>query len=137
MYLDGFDRRGAEAVVAHLEDSTAMMRVAQLRVLGGAVARIADDSTAYAHRQRAIMANVAALCVSVEEAEQRQPWVAGLAAALNGGDDAGYVGFLGDEGADRVRAAYPGSTWDRLLAVKARYDPANLFRGNQNIAPVI
>jgi hypothetical protein len=102
MYLDGFDRRGAEAVVAHLEDSTAMMRVAQLRVLGGAVARIADDSTAYAHRQRAIMANVAALCVSVEEAEQRQPWVAGLAAALNGGDDAGYVGFLGDEGADRV-----------------------------------
>ena len=41
----------------------------------------------------------------------------------------------GDEGEERVRAAYPGATWDRLAAIKARYDPTNLFRLNQNIAP--
>jgi FAD/FMN-containing dehydrogenase len=46
-----------------------------------------------------------------------------------------YVGFLSDEGQAGVRAAYPGATWERLAAVKARYDPDNLFRLNQNIQP--
>ena len=46
-----------------------------------------------------------------------------------------YVNFLGDEGEARVREAYPGATWERLTAVKRRYDPTNLFRLNQNIPP--
>jgi hypothetical protein len=46
-----------------------------------------------------------------------------------------YVGFLGEEGEQRVREAYPGPTWNRLTAVKARYDPTNFFRLNQNIEP--
>ena len=51
-------------------------------------------------------------------------------------DDGGaYVGFLGDEGQARVRQAYPGSTWDRLAAIKGRYDPTNLFRRNHNVPP--
>lgn len=45
------------------------------------------------------------------------------------------MGFLGDEGDERVRATYPGATWDRLRAVKAAYDPENLFRLNHNIPP--
>ena len=45
------------------------------------------------------------------------------------------MNFLVDEGADRIRAAYPGPTWDRLAEIKARYDPTNLFRRNQNIPP--
>jgi FAD/FMN-containing dehydrogenase len=45
------------------------------------------------------------------------------------------VNFLTDEGEERVRAAYPGGTWTRLAAIKARYDPTNLFRRNQNIPP--
>jgi FAD/FMN-containing dehydrogenase len=44
-----------------------------------------------------------------------------------------YVNFLGDEGEGRIREAYPGSTWERLAAIKARYDSTNLFRLNQNI----
>ena len=51
------------------------------------------------------------------------------------GNSGAYVNFLGDEGEGRVRAAYPGATWDRLAAVKAHYDPQNLFRMNQNIPP--
>ncbi len=65
----------------------------------------------------------------------REAWVMDLAAALRQGDEGAYVNFLADEGEARVRAAYPGATWDRLRAVKARYDPTNLFRGNQNIPP--
>ena len=58
-----------------------------------------------------------------------------FAGALRQGDGGAYVGFLGDEGEARVREAYPGSTWERLAAVKGRYDPSNLFRLNQNIPP--
>ena len=46
-----------------------------------------------------------------------------------------HVSFLGDEGAERVREAYPEPTYTRLAAVKQRYDPTNLFSWNQNIAP--
>jgi hypothetical protein len=46
-----------------------------------------------------------------------------------------YVNFLGDEGEARVHEAYPGPTWDRLVAVKRRYDPTNVFRLNQNVDP--
>ena len=56
-------------------------------------------------------------------------------AALRQGDAGAYVNFLGDEGDARVRDAYPGSTWDRLVEIKRRYDPTNLFRLNQNIPP--
>jgi FAD/FMN-containing dehydrogenase len=64
----------------------------------------------------------------------RDRWAADLAAALRHGDGA-YVNFLGDEGPARVRAAYPGGTFDRLATIKRRYDPDNLFRINHNIAP--
>jgi FAD/FMN-containing dehydrogenase len=58
-----------------------------------------------------------------------------LAGLLSNGDERGYAGFLANEGQHRVRAAYPGATWDRLRRVKAQYDPGNLFRLNQNIPP--
>ena len=111
------------------------MRVAQLRVLGGAVERVPADATAYAHRASRIMVNVAAFYEGPEDRVVREAWVTDFAAALQQGDDGAYVNFLGDEGEERVRAAYPGATWDRLAAIKARYDPTNLFRLNQNIPP--
>lgn len=49
-------------------------------------------------------------------------------------EDAVYVNNLGDEGADRVQSAY-GDNYPRLTAIKQAYDPENLFRANQNIAP--
>jgi FAD/FMN-containing dehydrogenase len=104
-------------------------------VLGGAAARVPVDATAYAHRRSPIMVNVAAMFGSSEEAPVHEPWVAGLAAALHQDGHGAYVNFLGDEGEERIRAAYPGETWDRLVAVKRRYDPTNLFRLNQNIPP--
>ena len=135
MFLDGVDLRAAKVIVEHLQAATSPMAATQLRVLGGAVARVPADATAFAHRERRIIANVAAMYGRPEEASTYMPWVDGLAGALDQGDESAYVGFLGDEGEARVRAAYPGSTWDRLAAVKAQYDPTNLFRLNQNVPP--
>jgi len=82
------------------------------------------------------MVNLAAFYNGPEDQAVREAWVKDFAAALDQGNPGVYVNFLGDEGDERVRAAYPRSTWERLAATKARYDPTNLFRLNQNIPPV-
>ena len=99
------------------------------------MARVSADATAFAHRTSRIMVNVAALCERLEEKATHEAWVEDFAAALQQGDRGAYVNFLSNEGEARVRAAYPGRTWDRLRTIKARYDPTNLFRLNQNIPP--
>jgi FAD/FMN-containing dehydrogenase len=135
MLVDTVDREVAGAIMRHLEASDAPVRVAQLRVLGGAMARVPADATAFAHRDSRIMVNLAAFYEGPDDRVVRQAWVDEFAAALHQGDSRAYVNFLGDEGPDRVHEAYPGSTWDRLAEVKRRYDPGNLFRLNQNIPP--
>ncbi|HSI79325.1 MAG TPA: FAD-binding oxidoreductase [Solirubrobacterales bacterium] len=135
MFVDGIDDAAAEAIIEALATSDAPMRVTQLRVLGGAISRVPAAATAYAHRASRIMVNVAAFYERPEEIAERQGWVDALAAAMRQDDDGAYVNFLGDEGPERVRAAYPPGTWERLAEIKARYDPTNLFRLNQNIPP--
>jgi FAD/FMN-containing dehydrogenase len=135
LFLDRFERAVAETILEHLETSTGTMAVAQLRVLGGAVARVPADATAFAHRSRPIMAGLATLYEDAQEAQGHEAWATGFADALGASGTGAYVNFLGDEGEARVREAYPGTTWDRLREIKRRYDPANLFRLNQNIPP--
>jgi FAD binding domain/Berberine and berberine like len=135
MFVDTIDRPVAQKIVDHLRASSAQMAVAQIRVLGGAMARVPAEATAFAHRSSPIMVNVAALYERPDEAAEHEPWLSGFAAALRQGDDGAYVGFLGEEGEGRIREAYPGSNWERLAAIKGRYDPANLFHLNQNIPP--
>ena len=135
MFIDHVDRPTAETIVEHLHAIEAPIRVAQLRVLGGAMSRVPSDATAYAHRSSPIMVNVAAFYEGEEDRAQKAEWVKRFSDALYQGDDAAYVNFVGDEGETRTHAAYPGATWDRLAAIKARYDPDNLFHLNQNVAP--
>jgi FAD/FMN-containing dehydrogenase len=135
MFMDTVDRPMADTIMEQLEASDAPVRVVQLRALGGAMARVPNEATAFAHRHSRIMANVAAFYDGPADRDRRQAWVDGVAAALQQSDDGAYVNFLGDERPGRVRQAYPDSIWDRLVAVKRRYDPGNLFRRNHNIPP--
>src|SRR5829696_3244501 len=137
MFIDTIDRDVSQSILEHLRASDAPMRVAQIRVLGGAMARVPAEATAFAHRSSRIMMNVAAFYESTEERAAREAWVSHFAAALRQGEGGAYVGFLGEEGEERVREAYPESIWDRLAEIKRRYDPTNLFRLNQNIPPAI
>ncbi|MFL6226694.1 MAG: FAD-binding oxidoreductase [Actinomycetes bacterium] len=134
LFMDGVDSRAATAIVEQLRATTAPMAVAQLRVLGGAMARVPAEATAFAHRDRRVMAGVGCVYQDAGERPTHEAWADGFAAALRGGPGV-YVNFLSNEGPDRVREAYPGRTWDRLVEVKRRYDPGNLFRLNQNTPP--
>ncbi|HET9558435.1 MAG TPA: FAD-binding oxidoreductase, partial [Actinomycetota bacterium] len=135
MFVDTVDDEVAGTILRHLEASDAAVRVAQLRVLGGAMARVPAEATAFAHRHSRIMVNLAAFYEGPADQARRQAWVDDFAAALQQGDGGAYVNFLSDERSERVRQAYPGATWDRLVEVKRRYDPDNLFRRNHNIPP--
>ena len=112
------------------------MRLAQLRVLGGAMARVPADATAFAHRQSRIMVNVAAFY----EAPTTRLVPRGLGDGVGGRARAGRTpARTSTSSATRERSAsappIPEPTWDRLAAIKRRYDPDNLFRLNQNISP--
>jgi FAD/FMN-containing dehydrogenase len=134
MFLDRFDRGTAETILDRVGRSTGTMAVAQLRVLGGAMARVPSDATAFAHRDRTLMVGCAAIFEDVAERPVHEAWLEEFVGAL-GPRPGAYVNFLSDEGETRVREAYPGPTWDRLREVKRRYDPTNLFHHNQNIPP--
>jgi FAD/FMN-containing dehydrogenase len=135
MFMDSVDEPVAKTILEYLQASDAPIRVTQLRVLGGAMARVPDDATAFAHRGSRIMANVAAFYEGPADKPARQAWVDELSGALRQDDSGAYVGFLGEDGPARLQDAYPASTWERLAAVKRRYDPDNLFRRNQNVPP--
>jgi hypothetical protein len=135
MFVNQIDLAAAQTITEYLQTSNAPLRVTQLRVLGGAVERVSADDTAYAHRKSRIMVNLVSVYDGPEDRVRKETWANDFAAALNQGDFGAYVNFLGDEGESRIRDAYPGTTWERLAAVKARYDPENLLRLNQNIPP--
>jgi FAD/FMN-containing dehydrogenase len=135
MFLDSVDESAAETILERVSSARALMAVTQIRVLGGAMARVPADATAFAHRDKRIMVNVASIYADDEDAVRITDWVDGLVAELRQSDEDAYVGFLADEGEERIRAAYPGATWERLAAIKARYDPENVFRLNQNVPP--
>jgi FAD/FMN-containing dehydrogenase len=133
-YLSGIEP-GIGAIVLDQLSKAEGMRVVQLRVLGGAIADVPADATAYAHRSYPAMAHMVAFVEDEADRAKKQAWVEGFADALHTVPGAAYVNFVGDEGAERVRAAYPKATFERLQRIKSRLDPNNLFRLNQNIPP--
>lgn len=135
LFSDGFTDDDAEAVVDAIRSSTAPMRITQIRVLGGAVARVPAEATAFAHRDRSMMVNVAAAYDDPTDRPEHDNWVNSLSGKLRRGEPGAYIGFLGDDSEAAVRDAYPPATWDRLVEVKTKYDGHNLFRSNHNIPP--
>ncbi len=105
-----------------------------LQHLGGAVGRVPAAETAYALRDQEFIVNVVARTPGADGFDEVVDWARKLTAAL--GPEAGaYVNFTGESDPSLTRASYPPETYRRLVELKNRYDPANLFRLNQNIAP--
>ncbi len=101
------------------------------------MSRVGEMDTAYAGRSPAFDVNINGVWLpeEAEGAPDHVAWVRSLFGELEPSARGVYVNFLGDEGADRVRAAYGAEKYERLVELKTRWDPTNLFRSNQNIAP--
>jgi FAD/FMN-containing dehydrogenase len=102
---------------------------------GGAAARVDEQDAAFHGRGAGYTFNIAAATESAEGFDEEREWVRAFWAALAPHHTSVYVNFLMDEGEERVRQAYGDQKYDRLKALKRRYDPDNFFRLNQNIAP--
>lgn len=106
-----------------------------LEHLGGAMARVDPDATAYYHRDAPFSFNLYPRWTDPREDDAHISWARAFMDAVAPFATEGVgVNFLSQEGHERVKAAY-GANYDRLAALKAKYDPDNLFRMNQNVEP--
>jgi FAD/FMN-containing dehydrogenase len=103
--------------------------------MGGAVARVGEDDSAFGGRSAGFTYNIGACTETAEGFEDERQWVRDFWSALAPYHLGVYVNFLGDEGQDRVRESYGDAKYARLQELKRRYDPDNFFRINQNIPP--
>jgi len=124
-----------DALVDGYARATSPLSLAVLQQVGGAIARVLADATAYGNRDAAYDCFPAAIWEDPAADERHITWARKFWEAMRPFATGGvYANNLGDEGEARVRAAY-GDNYARLAAVKAMYDPDNLFRLNQNIRP--
>jgi FAD/FMN-containing dehydrogenase len=133
-YLDALGDDAVEGLLAHAWESRSPRSYTIMFQLGGAVGRVPDDATAFSGRGARFAVNVNGVALP-HEYEEQTAWVRRFGQALRPLSAGVYMNFLGDEGQDRVRAAYGAAKYDRLAALKAAWDPDNFFRRNQNVHP--
>lgn len=134
MFLERLDD-AIGTIVAQTATATSPMAMAQIRILGGAMSRVASDATAFAHRNKPVMFTIINSWPDPADSERERAWTQEFWRAMRPYASGVYVSFLEDEGEERIRQAYSPATYARLVALKNRYDPTNVFRLNQNIVP--
>ena len=103
--------------------------------MGGAVSRVDDGAAAFNGRHTGFTYNILSCTEGPDGFDEEREWVRNFWAALEPWHTTVYVNFLMEEGEERIRSAYGDEKWDRLKALKRKYDPDNFFRLNQNISP--
>src|SRR5215469_4664515 len=135
LFLRTLDDEVIHTIVEEAAAIMSPMTLVQLRVLGGAMSRVATDATAFAHRDKQALVMATSFAPQAADAGPARVRTQQIWQALRPYADGVYVDFLEDEGERRVHEAYPKAAYARLAALKKRYDPTNLFHLNQNIAP--
>ncbi len=130
-----------DAIDALIENAAKMKSLSHFTAVhihhwGGAIKRADKDATAFAHRDARYVVNVIGLWTEHENPDQHIAWTRNFSRAMKPfSTGQAYLNFLGDEGEARVKAAYDTTRYERLVALKNKYDPTNLFQLNQNIKP--
>jgi FAD/FMN-containing dehydrogenase len=127
-----------EAIAAHAKhgpDVPAVNSTVHIYPINGAAHRVASDATAFAYRDANFATVIAGIWPDPADNEANVAWVRDYYAAVAPhSEEGGYINFMGADDQGRIRANYKGN-YDRLVEIKRRYDPGNLFHLNQNIAP--
>jgi FAD/FMN-containing dehydrogenase len=134
-FLDEMDEDFVESLVAQTAAFSSPLSLVQLRALGGELRSKPADSVAFSHRDKPYLALLASIWTDPAESARHHAYSESFWQAMAPHARGAYVGFLGDEGEERKRSAYSPESYRRLAAIKARYDPQNLFHRNHNIEP--
>jgi FAD/FMN-containing dehydrogenase len=125
-----------DATLAFVESAPPSMSFLQVRPIGnGAMNRVSCEATAFSHRDARFMLAIIDHWEDAGEDAQNEAWVDAFWQAIGGSRRGAYSNFLQAEGEARVRESYAAETFDRLAKLKLRYDPTNVFSGNENIPP--
>jgi len=135
LMVDILDSEMIETILERSTSPSAPQAITEIRILGGAMARVPAEATAFAHRDARILVALITPFEDPAEAPVHEAWTQAYFEELAPKGTGVYSNFLALEGEERIREAYPSATYERLAEVKRAYDPSNLFRLNQNIIP--
>src|SRR4051794_26316031 len=134
--LDDLPNAAIEEAIARWQAKPTPQSEVHLHHAGGAMGRVAESDSAFAHRSATYITNIIARSPDAKKFAAHTEWARAARTAMAVyGPDSMYVNFTGDAEPDKVRASYPPATYARLVQVKQQYDPTNMFRLNQNISP--
>jgi FAD/FMN-containing dehydrogenase len=134
-YLSEFPDEAIDTFVDFIENLEGVVSLVGLMPTDGAIRRVDPDATAFPHRNTAWECDLYAAWNEADQDDAMIRWAHEFHEAMSPWATGGYyVNMLGHDEEDRVRAAY-GDNYDRLKALKKKWDPNNLFRRNHNIAP--
>lgn len=138
-YLSGFSDDAIDVIATYGASITSPLTIVAVQHMGGAVSRVDEDATAFGHRDAAFALTIQTSWRNPAESEKHIRWTREFWTAIRPFSVGGtYVNFMSaDDGEDRVKAAYGAAKYARLVALKNKYDPTNLFRLNQNIKPTV
>ena len=138
-FLSRLDDEVMDVLIDQVSRIPSPLSAVLIEQMGGAVRRVGANDTAFNHRDAAYNLAIISRWVDVSDAERQIAWTRELHDAIRPFTTGGvYVNYLGyGESVDRVREAYGPEKYQRLVALKDKYDPTNFFRQNQNIAPSV
>jgi hypothetical protein len=134
-FLRELNDEGIRTLVSHANRATSPLTMVLLEYYGGAASRVGVSETAFAHREAQYDLGILGQWVDPAESSSHIEWTRGLYEAMRPFSSGRHLlNFLGEEDEGTIRAAF-GANYDRLAAIKKKYDPTNFFRLNQNIKP--
>jgi hypothetical protein len=134
-YLRSLDDTVIDLIIEYFSTIPSPLTQIHVQHLGGAVSRVGEHETAFSHRDALCVINLVSKWTEASESGANIAWTRDLANRLEPYSSGTYINFMGAEGQDRVRAAYNPVTYEKLVALKNKFDPDNFFSLNQNIRP--
>jgi hypothetical protein len=135
-FVEELPDEAIDAFVSHAQRVTSPLTQVHLLPMGGALSRVADGETPLALRNSTFNFHASGMWADPAEQAEHVGWVRELESVMRAWmSERIYLNFIGDEGEERVRSAFDSETYRRLVALKDKYDPTNMFCLNQNIKP--